>query len=381
VAIRWYQGRLAELLPVLGDLVRSPSLDPSDHSLSAALAVAAAMAGDRRRAAGVLAALCGHDLANLPRSSSWLATMNGIVEAAYLLEDAATSARAYELLSPYADQPMMVGLGVACFGSVHHALGVASLTTGHVDRAVEHLGAAIRANLALAHWPAVVTSRVRYAQARYRRGGPADLAAVRRELESAAAEAAALGIAVPEGMFEPAQLTVVCTRQGRNWRVELGRRSVIVEHSVGMVHLATLIANPGQEIPALDLVGGLATLSAVAERVGTSAQPVLDRAAAREYRIRLSRLRAEIDELESRDDQERAARARIERDWLMAELAGAAGLGGRIRRFPDSAERARVAAGKAIRRALTRIAEADDQIGAHLRNAVHTGLRCSYLPG
>ncbi len=44
-------------------------------------------------------------------------------------------------------------------------------------------------------------------------------------------------------------------------------------------------------------------------------------------------------------------------------------------------ERARVAVGKAIRRALARITDADAVIGEHLRQTVHTGARCSYWPG
>ena len=75
------------------------------------------------------------------------------------------------------------------------------------------------------------------------------------------------------------------------------------------------------------------------------------------------------------------AEARAERDWLVAQLASAAGLGGRVRSFPDQGERARVAVGKAIRRALARIAEADPALGDHLRQTVHTGVRCSYWPG
>ena len=87
VTIRWYQGRLAELLPALHERVHSPVLSTVDNSAVAALAVAAAMSGDRYQAASSLAALCGPDLAALPRSSAWLVTMHGVVEAAYLLED------------------------------------------------------------------------------------------------------------------------------------------------------------------------------------------------------------------------------------------------------------------------------------------------------
>ena len=102
VTIRWYQGRLAELLPMLAERVRSPALSAVDNSAVAGLAVAAALGGDARTAASCLAMLRGSDLARLPRSSSWLVTMNGIVEAAYLVEDAEIAAEAYELLRPYA---------------------------------------------------------------------------------------------------------------------------------------------------------------------------------------------------------------------------------------------------------------------------------------
>jgi len=55
--------------------------------------------------------------------------MNGIVEAAHLLQDTETSAQAYGLLLPFADVPMILSIGAASFGSVRHALGVACLGT------------------------------------------------------------------------------------------------------------------------------------------------------------------------------------------------------------------------------------------------------------
>ena len=151
-----------------------------------------------------------------------------------------------------------------------------------------------------------------------------------------------------------------------------------------MTYLAVLIASPRREIQAADLVAGLAALSgAAAGAIGGdgAADPVLDRAAVAQYRNRLVQVAAEIDKLEPGDDPVRAASARAERAWLTAELASAAGLRGRTRSFPDGAERARVAVGKAIRRALARISEADPFIGEHLRQTVHTGARCSYWPG
>ena len=139
-----------------------------------------------------------------------------------------------------------------------------------------------------------------------------------------------------------------------------------------------LVANPRQEILAADLAAGLSALGAAGE--GGSAHAVLDQAAITEYRNRLKRLDAELDQREPGDDEGRDA-ARAERDWLVAQLASAAGFGGRVRSFPDQGERARVAVGKAIRRSLARITEADPILGDHLRQTVHTGVRCSYWPG
>jgi hypothetical protein len=373
VTIRWFQGRISELVPMLTELVHSPTLSAVDNSYFAALAVAAATAGDHRQAAGALARLCGHDLADLPRSSSWLVSMFGVAEAAYQLADADTAAQVYDLLSPYADRPVMASLAVTCFGSTQYALGVAALTTGALDRAVEHLQAAVHANLAMGHWPAATLARSRLARALAERAGPADPMAARQELATAAEEAAGLGMALPADRRSEPAVVAACRRAGRQWRVELGTRVAVVEHSVGMLHLAVLLANPGHEIPAVDLAAG-------AGIAGSSAQPVLDGVARHEYRRRLSRLRLEIDEFEARNELQRAESARAEVDWLVAELAAATGIGGRSRRFPDSEERARIAVGKAIRRAIGRISEAEPAVGEHLRSSIYTGLRCSYRP-
>jgi hypothetical protein len=381
VTIRWYQGRLPELLPMLSERVHSPALSAVDDSAVAALAVAAALSGDDRTAVSCLARLRGSNLAGLPRSSSWLVTMNGVAEAARLVADAGLAAAVYELLGPYADLPMIGGLGATCFGSTQHALGVAALTTGQLDRAADHFRIAVQVNLALPHWPAVVSSRLRLAETLALRAQPGDLEAADHERRAAARESAAAGsqdspvAAAGAGCAE-------CSRVGRSWRIAWQDRSVLRPDSIGMLHLAVLIANPRQDIPATELVAGLSALAGSGAEAGTgTGQPVLDRQAIAEYRKRLTRLDAEIAGLEAAGAEPEAARAHAERGWLAAQLTRAAGLSGRTRSFPDDAERARVAVGKAIRRALTRITEADPVIGAHLQQTVRTGTRCSYWPG
>jgi hypothetical protein len=309
-----------------------------------------------------------------------------------MLADTQTAADAYALLSPFARLPAILGLGAACLGSIHRHLGVASLTTGDIDRAIDHLRMAVHNNLALGHWPAVALSRARLGEALALRYGPRDEAA-RQELALAEQEAAALGItlsighgigsASPAGGIAADERppVVVCRRRGTQWEVRLGGRAVLVGHCVGMRHLATMLANPGYEIPATDLAAGPAPPeTAVANGAAMSAQPVLDDLARREYKQRLSQLQDEIDELEALNDLDRATAVRAERDWLIAELTSAAGMGGRPRQFTGGDERARIAVGKAIRRAIQRIAEDDVVIGAELRATVHTGRFCSYRP-
>jgi hypothetical protein len=246
--------------------------------------------------------------------------MYGIVEAAYLLDDAELSARAYELLRPYADLPVVVSLGVLCLGSAQHPLGVAALCTGELDRAVEHLAAAVRDNLALRHWPALIMSRVRYAQALTRRGRAGDRSLAREVMATARTAAASLGLPLPAYDAQPVrERAATCRRAGQQWLVRYGGRDIRLPPSVGLLHLAVLLASPGREIPAVELATGLSTLHT-------------------------------------------------------------AGVGASASGLNVEPERARLAVGKAIRRTIAAITRIDAQLGAHLTASVKTGIQCSYRP-
>jgi hypothetical protein len=159
------------------------------------------------------------------------------------------------------------------------------------------------------------------------------------------------------------------TRYGRGWRIQVGPRTTMVDHRVGMYHLAVLIANPGAEIAATDLVAGLGAVTRSAGDHTMSRQAVLDVTAVRQYRQRLAQLRDSPDDVGS-----------DERDWLLAQLTANTRPGGTARAFTDSSERARLAVGRAIRRAVANIERADPEIGAHLRETVYTGMWCWYRP-
>ncbi len=381
LTVRWFQGRVGELVDTISNIVNSPTLSVVDHSFVAAQAVACAAAGQTRQARGALARITGRDLADLPSSSSWLAAMTGTIEAAALLDDSTAAGSAYRLLLPYAHLPVMASIGASCFGSAQHPLGVACLATGDCERAVEHLEAAVTHNSALGHWPATTLSRYRLAQALSGRGAAGDARTAARLHAESAAEAAELGMRLPapavgRGRAKPG--APLCTRWGRGWRIELrGRSAVVVDDMVGLHHLAILVANPGVDIPAV----ALAEPDRTPAGPGMTPQPVLDEEAVRQYRARLCDLADEIGEAEVPGDGERVAALRAETDWLLHELGTSTGLGGRPRHFADSSERARIAVGKAIRRALARVVAADAVVGEELRACVETGARCCYRPG
>ncbi|GAA0371240.1 hypothetical protein GCM10009530_21770 [Microbispora corallina] len=390
VAIRWFQGRIAELIPLLRELVSSPTIGLADSSHLAALAVALAANGERREALGALKRVTGRGLSAIPQSSSRLATIHAVVEAAYLLGEQDVASEACQELEPYAHLPVMAGLGVACFGSVRHALGVAALTCGRVDEAVGHLSAAVSDDIALGNWPAAVLSRHRLSVALSRCLDDERRSQARHQFEAAETEAGRLAMELSGPGAGDAQAEspppdaddVTCVRHGRRWHLRFQTLSAYVDHCVGMTYLAVLFANPGQDIGAGELTIGFGTgeNAAAARHAHPTSHALLDQQALSSYKARLDALHTEIARCDAIGDQQRAVEAHRERDWILAQLRTATGLGGRVRSFPTSDERARIAVGKAIRRALGRVQDANPALGAILIAAVKTGHRCVYTP-
>ena len=88
---------------------------------------------------------------------------------------------------------------------------------------------------------------------------------------------------------------------------------------------------------------------------GLDAGVLLDAQAKEAYRRRLAEIEEDIEEAQAMGDDERAAQAGAERDFLVRELARAVGLGGRDRRAGSASERARASVTRAIRQAMARI--------------------------
>jgi hypothetical protein len=171
----------------------------------------------------------------------------------------------------------------------------------------------------------------------------------------------------------PPSLTL--DREGEVWRLERGARIVRVRDSRGIQLLARLVERAGEEVHVL----------ALASEDGTSAPEsdtgeLLDEAARKAYRARLSAIADELAAAERAGAAARDAKLERERDALVTELTRAAGLGGRSRRGGSATERARINVQRRLKDAIVRIAEADAELGAYVESAVRTGTFCSFSP-
>jgi tetratricopeptide (TPR) repeat protein len=191
------------------------------------------------------------------------------------------------------------------------------------------------------------------------------------------------------GDEQPAASVNVFRREGDYWSVSFEGHTVRVRDLKGLRYLARLLADPGREYHVLDLV---------AAETGSGAQPDSSRAAglprstlghagegldaqAKDaYRRRLAEIDDDLEQARAIGDAERAAQADVEREFLVRELARAFGLGGRDRPAASASERARAAVTRAVRQAMTRIAEHHPQLGQHLSRTIRTGTYCAYVP-
>ncbi len=161
-------------------------------------------------------------------------------------------------------------------------------------------------------------------------------------------------------------------RDGEDWHVVFDGAAARVRHSKGIADLAVLLARPGAEIHALELMGGA--------DVGHAPGAGVDATARREYQQRIVELQRTIDQAQADCDPARAALAEIELDALVDQLSAAFGLGGRARSTTSSSERARSAVTFRIRSAIRKITTTHPALGQHLDVAVRTGAWCSYRP-
>jgi predicted ATPase len=181
---------------------------------------------------------------------------------------------------------------------------------------------------------------------------------------------------------------------GEYWTVGYNNSSFSLKDIKGLGYIQRLLQHPAEEFHSLDLLNGpgagavdldaadkASLLGSATVSVGGlgDAGEMLDAKAKQDYQRRITDLREQIEDLRERGDDERAARAQSEMDFLVREIARAVGLGGRDRRAGSAAERARLNVTRAIKSAVQKISEHDRQLGELLDGSIRTGSFSCYL--
>jgi hypothetical protein len=309
------------------------------------------------------------------RSYLWSVFVGELVEAAVTVADHALCERLLDDLMPVADSCAVNGALVCFMGAHADRVGRLHAALGRSDSAQEWLQRALGTHVALGAraWEAETCAELAAA------GGPGTEGYAARA-RAIAGELGLAGVAARMGArldATPAPKSAASLRRvGDMWEVGYGGRTAYVRDVKGLHDLAALLARPGVELTAIDLVGATG-----GQHRPDANGPTLDRAALAAYRHRLAELADDLADAERNDDIGRAGRARDEREWIVAELRRSTRPGRTARTLGvTTAERARKAVTARIRDAIRRIAEVMPDLGAHLDRSVRTGNTCRYDP-
>jgi hypothetical protein len=280
------------------------------------------------------------DLGQVPRDAEWLPTMAQLASLATALGDRQSAAALDPIMAPFDDRVVVEGIGAAVCG-----------TLGSFRAPLLALLGRLEESRAIAH--------------------AADAAASRMGLVTMLATS--MTAAQPSGRERVGSATC----GAGIWTLAYEGASAAVPDSKGLRDLAILLVAPGRafhvsELVDKDALGRPAVLS--------RGDVILDRRAIADFRRRLAELEDEIADAQDGHDEGRAGKLTVDREFLLAELSRAAGLGGRSRRAGDDVDRARKAVRARVRDAIGRIEAAHPELGRHLAHAVQTGTFCTYEP-
>jgi DNA-binding SARP family transcriptional activator len=146
LAIRREQTRMAELEIPLLDLV---ARNPRRPAWRAGLATLWCETGRLDEARAELEMLASDGLESIPQDGDWMIAVTLLADVATALGDTERAALIYQLLLPFGQANVVIGLGAVCLGATSRYLGRLALTTGRRTDALAHLRHAIEANTAL----------------------------------------------------------------------------------------------------------------------------------------------------------------------------------------------------------------------------------------
>jgi hypothetical protein len=143
LAVRREQGRLAELEAAARQFVGA---HPDRPAWRSTLAMLLCETGQVAAATELADGLAAEDYRDIPRDGDWLVAMAMLSDLSVGLGDVDRGALLYEELLPFADSNVVVGMAVACLGSVSRFLGKLAWLCGRGEDAARHFEQALVGN-------------------------------------------------------------------------------------------------------------------------------------------------------------------------------------------------------------------------------------------
>jgi tetratricopeptide (TPR) repeat protein len=378
---RWMQGTSADLIPALTHLTADTPRLAGGLFFSAVHASLAADAGRVDEARSVLNEVARLNdrvsQRSIRNSSVGMANAYSKIHAASVVGDRELARSEASWLSRFAGLPVMASLAVTCFGSAEFPLGLAARVDEQLDDAMLHLSRAAAANQRLGNRPAEALALAEWAETAAQSG---DRSRARALWSEAIDLGTSLGMTARvdrwarrrDEVRSPSPSPVGrLSKRGAIWTFSIAGADIVTPDSVGLGHLASLIANAPNSVSVNELTGASSD---------PSEQEVLDPVALGDYRRRLRELEEDMAEADAFADVERSARARAEFDAVLDTIRRQLRPDGTSRRFGGQSERARSAVQKAIRRAIDRVGETSPELADALRASVSTGFECRFVP-
>lgn len=169
----------------------------------------------------------------------------------------------------------------------------------------------------------------------------------------------------------------VFQRQGDKWVVSFDGTTIYEDHSVGLNHLARLLAKPHKKIPVVLLDSDQTGVHP--DVLKGSLGVLMDYEYREECRERRKAIKEELGEAKRNHDHARLEKLQEEDAFLKKEVAKATGLNGRLRKYSDIGK-ARKRVGTAVWRSIGEFETKHPPLFLHRSNTINTGLLCSYTP-
>ena len=190
VMVRWDQGRLPEMEPLLAKVAAD---NPGIPAFRAVLALALCEADRLEEARAIYRAEASDGFAAFQYNTIWLAGMALLSEVCATLDEKDTALMLYERLERWRDQ--VVFTGVSVFGSVSHYLGQLATTLERYDEAESHFAKAAEVYERMGAVTFLARTQLSLARALVARNATGDRARAAELRDQVAATAADVGLA------------------------------------------------------------------------------------------------------------------------------------------------------------------------------------------